>query len=67
MAEWVKVTALVSEDVRRRARMKALSEGVSLSSVLREFLERWVSEAKKSPEKQFKKLQEQRRQGCGQT
>jgi hypothetical protein len=42
MAELVKVTALVPEDLRRKARIKALGEGVSLSSVLREFLEKWT-------------------------
>jgi hypothetical protein len=42
MTELVKVTALVSEDLRRKARIKALGEGMSLSSVLRNFLEEWA-------------------------
>ena len=49
MAELVKVTALVPEDLRRRARFKALREGVSLSSVLRDFLRKWVMEAQETP------------------
>ena len=50
MAELVKVTALVPEGLRRKARIKALSEGISLSSVLRNFLEEWAEQDDKAPD-----------------
>lgn len=55
MAELVKVTALVPEGLRRKARIKALSEGVSLSSVLRDFLEKWVENGREAAVEQPKR------------
>jgi hypothetical protein len=52
MAELVKVTALVSEDLRRKARIKALGEGMSLSSVLRNFLEEWAGKGNETHDHQ---------------
>lgn len=54
MAELVKVTALVPEDLRRKARIKALNTGVSLSSVLREFLEKWATGDRERTEQQLR-------------
>ena len=38
----VKVTALISEELRRKARLKSAQTGKSMSSVMREALEKWV-------------------------
>lgn len=41
-----KVTLTVPEDMIRRAKAKAALEGLSLSAVVREFLERWIDPEK---------------------
>ncbi len=48
MAELVEVTALATEDLRRMARIKPLSEGVSLSSVIRDFMVHWMENGRKT-------------------
>jgi len=38
------LTITVDENVLRRARIRALEQGVSLNGVLREFLEKWAGD-----------------------
>ena len=40
----IRLTLVISEELRRKARVKALQQGTSVSAVVREFLENWVSE-----------------------
>ena len=44
MGKQVKVTFYVDEELRRQAKVKAAQSDQSMSSVLREFLKRWVEE-----------------------
>jgi len=44
MANMVKVSALVPDELRQRAKLKALRERVFLSSVIRDFLEEWAGD-----------------------
>ncbi len=37
-----KLTLVVPDDLRRKARVKAITEGTSVSEVVRKFLEEWV-------------------------
>ena len=51
----IKLTLVVTEELRRKARIKALQQGTSLSAVVREFLGEWVKdeptqEEEKTPE-----------------
>ena len=39
-----KLTLVISDDLRRKARVKAISQGTTLSAVVREFLEEWVKD-----------------------
>lgn len=39
-----KLTLVVPDDLRRKARAKAIIQGTSLSAVVREFLEKWVED-----------------------
>ena len=38
----IRLTLVITEELRRKARVKALQQGTSVSAVVREFLERWV-------------------------
>jgi len=44
MARQVKMTFVVDEELRRRAKIKAAQTGQSISSFLRECLRKWVEE-----------------------
>ena len=39
-----KLTLVISDDLRRKARVKAITQGTTLSAVVREFLEEWVKD-----------------------
>lgn len=39
-----KLTLVIPDDLRRKARVKAITQGTSLSAVVREFLEEWVKD-----------------------
>jgi len=52
MSNKVKVTVWVDEELRRRAKIKAAQTDRSISSVLRECLERWIEEDLPEPEGQ---------------
>lgn len=45
-----KVTLAISRDLVKKARAKAISEGTTLSAVVTEFIERWLTQSpKRSP------------------
>lgn len=39
-----KLTLVVPDDLRRKARAKAITQGTTLSAVVREFLKMWVED-----------------------
>ena len=39
-----KLTLVVPDDLRRKARAKAITQGTSLSAVVREFLKKWIED-----------------------
>ena len=43
MSELVQTTIMVNEDLRLQAKIEALKVNRTLSSIIRELLERWVS------------------------
>jgi len=43
MSKLVQTTVMLTEDVRLKAKIEALKERRTLSSIIRELLERWVS------------------------
>ena len=54
MSRLVKMTFLVDDDLRRQAKIKAAQTDMSMASVLRECLKRWVEEPLPAPEEQEK-------------
>jgi predicted HicB family RNase H-like nuclease len=38
----IRLTLVITEELRRKARVKALQQGTSVSAVVREFLKKWV-------------------------
>lgn len=61
------LTITVDEDTLRRARIRALEEGSSVNSLMREFLERYANEGERTRHDRavLARLLEHARQGAG--